>query len=74
MGEWVRSIGEMVRIGEYSSTRRLPCPIATSSITYLALACLESQTGLRGERPPTNRKSHDMVNVNENQIYGYLLY
>jgi hypothetical protein len=44
--------------GENRSTGGITCPSATLSTTNLTWTDPESNQGLRGERPATNRLSH----------------
>jgi hypothetical protein len=48
----------MILTGKHRSTRRKPCLSATLSNTNLTWTDLESNPGLRGEKPATNRLSH----------------
>jgi hypothetical protein len=45
--------------GETRSTRGETCPSANSSTTNPTWTDLRSNPGLRGDRPATNRLSHD---------------
>ena len=47
--------------GENRSTRRKTCPSTTLSTTNPTWTDQESNPGLRGERPATNRLSHVTV-------------
>jgi hypothetical protein len=49
----------MKMTGENRSTRRKTCPSATLSTTNLAWTDQGSNPGILGERPATNRLSHD---------------
>jgi hypothetical protein len=48
----------MILTGENGMTRRKTCPSATLSTTNPTLTTLEANTGLRGEKPVTNRLSY----------------
>ena len=54
----VWSIGGMILTGEKISTPRKTCPCATLFATNLTWTDLESNAGLRGERPVTTIWSH----------------
>jgi hypothetical protein len=61
----------MILTGENRSTGRKTCAIATLSTTNPTWTDMGSNPGLRGERLPTDRLSHDMAEA-EVQIYIYI--
>jgi len=48
----------MMQTGDDTSSRRKPCPSGILSITNLALNGLDSNPGIRGDRPAKIRLSH----------------
>jgi hypothetical protein len=61
--------------GENRSTRRKTCPSATLSIKNPTWTDPESNPGLRGERPATNRLSHGTATSIKltSVIYGFYI-
>jgi len=55
---WVRSPGEVILTGYYGNTERRTWASATSSTINLTRTVVGTNSGVRGERPATNRLSH----------------
>jgi hypothetical protein len=56
----VWSISGTIMTGENRITRRLTCPSASMSTTYLTRTDVQSTPGLRGERPAPNRPNQSL--------------
>jgi hypothetical protein len=59
----MESYGGMILTGENRSTRRETCPSATMSSTNPTYTEPGANSGLRGERPATNRLSYDTAMI-----------